>query len=383
VTDRRPRPTAALRRRFGTVAAGCATLAVVLLAPLAAGLGIDAPPTSAEVAHLEQALGGDGAAPARGGSEIVRLWFRAAAGADASVPPDDAGRVRLVARARLSQVLVIGAIAGLVYVAVLLARGRLQALLASAALAGLPPVLQEGARLRPEGLATALVLLATVLLQCFAQTASRRAPGARWRRAVSLLGLGACAALALGLALATLPSAGAPVLLPGLVVTLGAAWLGVRALRVARRTGLERLPCRALNGRLLPWTALALVVPAVAILELEALISAPIEDLPATRSQAALLPGTGWLRGAAWTLLGGGAVAAVLRVGLRLGRGGRIGAEVVLLVYGALGLAAAWGAPPGADPLPAAPALAIVLAEGLRLVLTGMAWFAHGRPRPR
>ena len=278
---------------------------------------------------------------------------------------------------------VIAGISGLVYLAVLLARGRLQALLACAALAALPPVAAEGALLRPEALATLLTGLALLLLQSFAQTATRQARRAPWRRVASLSGLGACAALALGLSTAALPSLGAPVLLPGLVLTLGAAMLLVRALRLMRRNSIERLPYRALNARLLPWTAVGLLAPAVVIGVLAAAVTGPTAAVLGTPAEVGLLPRPGLLRTACYCLLIAGAAAAVLRIGLRFGRGGRIGAEVVLLVYCALELAATIGAPPHVDRLPAAPALAIVLAEGARVVLAGIAWLAVGRRHGR
>jgi hypothetical protein len=211
--------------RLRAVAAACATLAVVLLPPLAAGTGHGAPPSPHEVTALRAALGVDGdAVPV--GSEVARQYYQAAAGGWlAEVPVDEAGMTALVGRARLLQLLSIAGISCLVYLSVLLARGRLQALLACAALAVLPPVAIEGALLRPEAPAALFTGLALVLLQSFAQTACRHPGGAPWRRIVSLGGLGVCAVLALGLATAALPSLGASVLLPGLVLTLSAAML--------------------------------------------------------------------------------------------------------------------------------------------------------------
>jgi hypothetical protein len=152
---------------------------------------------------------------------------------------------------------------------------------------------------------------------------------------------------------------------------------------VLRRHGCSRLPHRALNARLLPWTAIALLSPAVLIAVLAVAVTGPTDTLLATPAGVGLLPAAPFLRMLVGALVAAGAVAAVLRIGLRFGRGGRIGAELVLLVYWALELAAALGAPPDVDRLPAAPALAIVLAEGARVLVHGIAWLAVGRPRAR
>lgn len=360
-----------LGRRWRALAAAATTLAVVVLPPLAAGTGYAAPPAAFELTSLQQALAAPGSADAP--NEVARQYFVAAVGGPSVVVPAAAdARLRLVGRARLLQLAVIGGLAGLCYLAVLLARGRVQALLACAVLAVLPPVASAGAFVRLEAPSALFTALALVLLQSFAQTALRRARGGRWRRAASLVGLGACAATSLGLAIAALPSVGAPVLMPGLVLTLGAAMLAVRAVRALRRRGIERLPCRALNARLLPWTALSLAAPALVIAVLSLAAVGAGTAAAGTPSDVGLMPSP-WLAGAlVWTLLGIGALAAVLRIGLRFGRGGRIGAEVVLLVYCALELTAAAGAPPAADRLPAAPALAIVLAEGVRFALAAL-----------
>lgn len=351
--------------RWRAFAAAGATLAVLLLAPLAAGTGLGAPATTHEIAYLQQV---HGVAP----GTLVDLGTQARA---------ELG----LGTARLLQVFVMGGITGLLYLAVVLARGRLQALLACLLFAVLPPVAAEGALVRPEAPATLLAGLALLLLQCFAQTARRRPSVAPRRRVVSLLGLGACAALALGLATAELPSLGAQVLLPGLILTLGAAMLSFRAWRLLRRRGWQRLPHRALNARLLPWTAMALATPAVVLAVLALAAVPPGDALRGTPAAASLVPALHESPIAAAitiALLVLGATSAVLRIGLRFGRGGRIGAELVLLVYCALELAATAAAPADADRLPAAPALAIVLAEGLRVLLAALRFVVARRALP-
>ena len=54
---------------------------------------------------------------------------------------------------------------------------------------------------------------------------------------------------------------GVTLLLPGLVLLVGSAQLLPRGVRCWRRRGLEGLPIRSLNRRLIPWTATAMVAP--------------------------------------------------------------------------------------------------------------------------
>lgn len=366
------------------MAAACTTLLVVLLPALVAGAGLDAAPTAAERQFVLGALGVE--APAAH-SDVARRYCFVALG-DAVEAVRSAATVEGAAwppaalpQARMLQVLVLGAVSGALYLAVLLARGRVQALLACVALAALPPVAVAGAQLRPEAPAVLFASLALLLLQSFAQTAARRAVWRPGHRLASLAGLGSCAALALGLATAAVPSHGAPVLLPAFVLTVGASMLAVRGGLVLRRVGLERFPCRAWNARLLPWTALGLLAPAVVVLVLRAAVTGPIEALAATPADVGLLPANAVVGTAVVLLAVGGAAVAVLRIGLRFGRGARIGAELVLLVYCALELVAFGTAPDGVDRLPVAPALAILLAEGARLLVFGLVWLLARRRR--
>jgi hypothetical protein len=125
---------------------------------------------------------------------------------------------------------------------------------------------------------------------------------------------------------------------------------------------------RSINRRLLPWTAAALLVPATAVLVLRATLPEAAEPVRSA-SEAPLLPAVWWLRASCWVLFAAGVVIAVLRIGLRFGRRGRIDVDVVLLVYCAVHLAVAFGVG-SFDRLPAAPAMAVVLSEGGRLAVS-------------
>jgi hypothetical protein len=354
-------PVTAWQRRRSAVAAACLTLAIVLLPGLVAGWQLEAPPAPGELERLQAALGHE-----RGVTEVGGLFLRAAVAEASFVPADEAERAALVSRARIAQVGYLFAISGLCYVAVLLARGRVQALLSCALLAVLPPVGVEGHVLRPETAATALALLAVVLFQCVAQQAGRR-PGRS--RCASLWGLCLCAVFALALAVAAMPAAGHTLLVPGVVLTVSALQLGLRAFRVANRRGALRVPIRSLNGRLLPWTCGALLTPAAAWL----VLTQEAEYVLPSPSEVGLLPAGSVLRWLAWAFVAVGGTAALVRVGLRFGRKGRVDVDLVLLVYCALMLAGAVGRA-GTDRLAAAPAMAFVLAEAARFAV---AWLAN------
>jgi hypothetical protein len=169
-------------------------------------------------------------------------------------------------------------------------------------------------------------------------------------------------------------------LLPGIVMSLGALQIGARALPLWRRFGLFGLPMRAINRRLWPWTVAALATPAIGLLLLVHTVHVPVDALPATRTEVSLWPAAGLLRMPLQALVGFGASLFVLRVGLRLGRRARLGPDLVLLVYCSIQLAAGLTAAAGVDGLQAAPALAIVAAEGL-FAVRGLAMYWWGRTR--
>ncbi|MBX3462530.1 MAG: hypothetical protein KF830_05125 [Planctomycetes bacterium] len=371
------RPAALVHgRRFTALAAGCATLAVVLLVPLAAGTGLDRPVVHGEREQLDAALWGR--EPGAVVDDVPALYLRAVAGVPPSPPADDAGRRRQLDRARIGQLVALGALAGLVYVAVRLGRGRLQALLATALLAATPPVAAAGAVLRPAVAAGLFGLLAVVLLQVQAAAGPVRRHGVG--RAFGWAAVGIAAAIAIGLAIAALPALTAPVLLPGLVLSFAAVLLAVRTARIGGRRGCARLPWRAANRRLLPWTGLALAVPGLVVVVLERTGAVRADTLPAVVLAADLLPAAPPARWVAGGLAVVGAVAIALRLARRW-RCGRVGPDVVLFLHTALLLAVVGPVPDPADRLPAAPALAIVQAEGVSFAAAFAGWFAARRRR--
>ena len=351
----------------GRIAVFCCSLLVLLLPSLVVGLSVGNPAGPDEQGRVQRILE-QRSATARIDSHGSGL-FHTAAISDATWPFDEAARRALLVRARRMQVLGITAIALLTYLSVLLASGRLQALLACGLLAVMPPVLHAGHVLRPETPATMFALLSLVLLQ----SAARPAPGHRHRRPRRSLmvggGLMLCAALAAAMTCEVMPSLGTILLLPGIVLLVGSLQLLPRGLRSLRRRGLVGTPIRAINRRLVPWTALALVAPATTWWLLHCTLTVSVEAIAVSTRQSALLPDAGIGYGATALLLGIGLLAFVTRVCMRLGRGGRIGPDLILLVYCALFLLLSLFAADNKDPLPRLPALAIVLSEGLRAIL--------------
>lgn len=342
-------------------AVAAATLLLVLLPALVVAQHLGAPPHRGERERVVRAVA---AAPAERvvDGEVARSFYRSAL-RDVAIDADDT-RSPWLPRARLAQVFGVFALAGLLYTAVLLAGDRLRAVLACAWFAVLPPVLGEGHVLRAETPAALFGWLGLAVLLGLVP-AERRARGVSWRGFV----IGACALTANGLAVAALPTFGVALLAPGVVLTLAALQLLVRGARIVRRRGLGRLPYAACNRRLLPWTALALATPVVALGTM--LVSAPGPVPEGADGSAWLTAGSdvGLLPSAApwhllvWGLLWLGALGGVFRIGTEFGRRGRVTATVVLWVGVALMLAGARQSPP-VDALPAAPAAAVVLGEG-------------------
>ena len=77
-----------------------------------------------------------------------------------------------------------------------------------------------------------------------------------------------------------------------------------------------------------------------------------------------------------------GLIAFVFRVGIRFGRGARIGPDLILLVYCAVFLITYVTGEAMGDPLPALPAVVIVMSEGLgALLVLALGLLARRRER--
>lgn len=371
-------PAAPARRASASrLGAACATLLVVLLPTVLAARHAADPARGDELARIARAFAPDG-----GGLEtgVARGYLAAAAGVDA-LPAAAADRQAVVVRARLRQIGCLLLTTVCLHAAVAFARGRLQALLACGAFAALPAVHDAGAWLRPEGPAALAGAAATLLLLQVAHQPRT----ATWlsRRVQGLLqtGLALCGVAAQALTVALLPSQGAALLLPAGMLAVLAVQLALRARRVVRRGGWLRWPVRAINRRLLPWTALSFLTPAAAMWGLARTLRGPADAALPSATELGLLPAGvgGWLLGG---LLALGAVAMLVRVGATFRASGRASAELALAIACTAMFAAYLRAPAGADLLPMAFPAAVLLAEGAHAALLLGRRALGAAPRP-
>lgn len=357
--------------RSPRVAAWCCTVLVLLLPAVVASRTIGDAPAPGELARLERVV--TGRAPGAEQDTRSSQLFHAAAVAGARWPAEAAAQRALLVRARIAQVGGVVGLSILTYLMVLLAQGRLQALLACSCVALLPPVYGAGSVLRSETVG-ALFALVSVLLMQVAASPSRQLRGRQPRRAAALAGgLLLCAAAAIALTCEAVPSLGESLLVPGVVLTIAAVEMGVRARRLLRRRGLMGTPVRAINRRLIPWTALGFVAPACALFVLTRSYTGSVEALEVTARQSSLLPASLFGFTAISLLLGVGAVVMVARVGVRFGRGGQITPDLVLFSHCAVFLLAASSDHVLRDPLPLVPAAAAVCSAGAYALLVAAA----------
>ena len=349
------------------LAAHCCTLLVLLLPLLFALRAVGAPSAPGELERLERVV--VGRAPGAQEDTATSALFHAAGSVGEPWPEQPAAQQALLVRARVAQVAVLAGLGLLIYLAAVLALGRLHGLLAVGVFVALPPVLEAGHVLRPETIGAFFALLSVVLLQAAVLPAPRRRGRRPAEAAVLGGGLMACAAVAIAVSCEALPSLAEALFVPGFVLLLSGSELAVRGWRALQRRGLAGTPVRAVNRRLIPWTALAFLTPAVAFAVLSRTYTVSVESLAVTAPQSTLLPQGAVALGALTVLLVAGGVVMIARAGLRLGRGARICPERVLFAYCVVFLLAGLGEDVSRDPLPAAPAVAVVAGVGARASL--------------
>ncbi|MAD34163.1 MAG: hypothetical protein CMJ88_10450 [Planctomycetes bacterium] len=363
-------PSAASAGKSLRVAALCCSVLVLLLPALAAltAIGDDAAP--GELSRLERVVRGQPPGQ-QVDSNGAQLLFGAAVLGE-RWPTDARAQRALLVRARTAQVVGVACMALLLYVVVALAGGRIQALLSCAAFALLPPVGEVGFVLRGETVGGVFTLLSVA----FMQAGANPPPALRGRRprhsAAIACGLFLCAATAIALGCEAVPSLGESLLVPGVVLLTAAAGLALRGRRAWRRRGLMGLPIRAINRRLIPWTALGFVAPAVALFVITRSYTVSVDALEVTTPQGSLLPASGFGYAGLASLTAAGALALTFRVGARSGRGARISSDLILFSYCAVFLLAAFTDEVPRDPLPLAPAAAALAGIGAHALLVAM-----------
>lgn len=348
------RRSACLRRLTGA----SLIVLVTLLPAMVAGIGLERPAAPGEWARLEAAATGPRPGPR---SLVADGFLLATAPIPAATSGDGAAAAHWLGTARIAQVLGVLALSWLGYLAIALVGGRARALLTVAWLAVLPPVLEAGHVLRPETAACMFGLLGLLLLQCvpFVQRPAGRRKG-RWLATLSLVGT---AAGAFGAAVATVPSAGILLLLPGCASMLAAGQLALRLWRAMRQRSVAVLPLRACTARLWPWVAASMAALWATAVAMQLAVEAP-DQFVASATVGGLLPAAGIARYPLLAIALLGAVRLVLWTGQRLGRRGRLGADLLLLLWAAVLLLQRWLRPADDDALAAALPCALLLAEG-------------------
>jgi len=374
VTSGRP-PAVSGRVTRWLLSAGLASavLLCVALPGLVVGAQIDAPPAPGELERLAAAF--DGSI----GSEIARQFELAAVPESLEWPSTPAEQLRLLSSARLMQAFGILALSMLLYLAVLLARGRVAGVIACLALACTPAVFEQGHVLRPETAATAFTALAVVLLQCMAQAVyGSRTRGPR-RRAIVLVLLAVSAAFAIGLAVGAVPTMGGTLLIPIALFMLTTLQLVLRGFRISWRRTFFAWPALAMTQRLWAHALAAVLAPSAALLCMLVALRVAYDEIRPSGLATSVLP-TGTAAASVLLVLAIlGGITFVLRTGIRFGRRGRVGADLVLLAYAGTQIAYAAGSEVEFDPLPAAPAFAVLVGEGAFAILAGVLWVLRRR----
>jgi hypothetical protein len=188
---------------------------------------------------------------------------------------------------------------------------------------------------------------------------------------------------------------GIHVLVPGFallltaIVLLRTAWRQLRPLRRPRAArslqdlravALSRFPVLAIPRRLLPWLLLALGAMVATVVLLALGVEGEVAALPPTLADVGLLPANPVAAAAVVLLAALGALRLLVSAGLHIGRRRRVTADAVLLISVVALILQRLLGEQTTDALPAAPALAVLMAEGTALaLLLGRTWLARAR----
>ena len=334
-----------------------ATLSIIGLPALVAGAGLDAPVGADEIARVSAAL-----ADPQGREHGPASLFYCAI-----LPGEFAAEVRtLIPRARLACVAATFVITALLYLTLALVRSRATGLLGCCALALAPPIAEFGYLLRPEYPVTVFCMLGVILLAGMPGLLARRRRSAL-RHSIAICVLIAAVAGFCALTVGTCPSYGVVLLVPGGCMLLAIVLAMLRFGSTLRRRGVALAPFWGVTRRSLPW-----FVAAFAAMSVSSLVLAQIDAPPMASATGAGLCGSHWY--VAWPLgfcavVGG--LVWLLRIGFGLGRRRHVDAEAVLFVFVAVMILQRFRVDASTDALPAAPAMAALVAFGVRF---GLQW---------
>lgn len=365
--------------RAGGVLAGlrpltsaCVLLLFLLLPALVAGARLDRPARPGELPRVEEALDPSAAT----NSPVARMYY------GMTLPAEPAGdAMQSLALARRAQLLGILGLSFLLYLTVRMVRSRLVAIAACLALAVLPPVFADGYVLRPETPAALFALLAVLLLQGLPRM-TRSRPRSWHLGLPSQLATMSSVGICLALAVSALTTYTVYLLLPAATLFLAVLTWGLRLPRLARHRGLARMPVRAFALRLGPWVGTAFFTLFFSWLLFSSELGPSSVPHVSTATTAGIYPEPLLLRLPTVVLTVLGALSLVLRTGVDLGRTARLSPAAVLLVFAAIVLVDRLLHGEGVDGLAAALALAVLIAEGLCVVVVFAAPVVWRRPRP-
>ncbi|MEE2887972.1 MAG: hypothetical protein VX951_11145 [Planctomycetota bacterium] len=347
----------ALRKLVGVVV----ILLAISLPALWAFASIDAPLHPIETRRVECALFPDAAGCDL--NEVARTFY-AVTVTDAGIAAWPKARARVVTGARLSGMLALFAISGLVYLVLAQVRGRATGVIGSLSLATLVPVAQHGFLLRPEQAATAFGLLGVALLVGLPAALQRRGSPGRVPL-VAPVCLTVLVGAMFGLAMALHQQAWIYLAVPALALMVSVLALVFLLPRATRGRQVALWPFRAASRRYVPWMLVVLLCSVMSYLILMQVEgeTEPSSLVPVAESR--LLPRQWWWSAPLLLFAVLGGLRMGYGVSLRLQRLRRVRPETVLFLYVAAMLMQYFLSDDSRDQLPAAAAMACLLGDGV------------------
>lgn len=351
----------ALRKLVGVVL----ILLAISLPALWAFASIDAPLHPIETRRVECAL-----FPQAAGcdlNEVARTFYGATL-TDAAIAAWPTARARVVTRARLSGMLALFAISGLVYLVLAQVRGRATGVVGSLSLGTLVPVAQHGFVLRPEQVATMFGLLGVALLVGLPVALQRRGSSGMVPPVLPVC-LTVLVGAMFGLAMAVHQQAWIYLAVPALALMVSVLALVFLLPRAIRGRQVAHWPFRAASRRYVPWMLVVLICSVMSYLVLMQVEGETEPSSLVAVAESRLLPRQWWWSAPLLLFAALGVMRMGYGVSLRLQRLRRVRPETVLFLYVAAMLMQYFLTADSRDHLPAAAAMACLLGDGVMTVL--------------